>query len=70
MCIFDREENYAFVHSTDQKNRSHTRDFAYSSLYFKQERRSWSPTFFKPPPPPPPSAPFYTLKHKQINVAS
>ena len=63
-CVFLTQENYAFVHSTDQKNRLHTSDFAYSSLHFKLEWRNWSLTFFIPLS----SAPFYT--HKQINVAS
>ena len=64
-CVFLTEENYAFVHSTDQKNCLHVSDFAYKSLHFEQKRRNWSPTFFNPP-----SAPFYTHAHKQINVAS
>ena len=51
MCILT-EENYAFGHSTDQKNCLHTSDFAYSSLHFKQERRIRSPTFFNPFIPP------------------
>ena len=67
LCILT-EENYAFLHSADQKNRLHISDFAYSSLHFKQERRNWSPTFFNPSPPP--SAPFYTHAHKQINAVS
>ena len=67
LCILT-EENYAFLHSADQKNRLHISDFAYSSLHFKQERRNWSPTFFNPSPPP--SALFYTHAHKQINVAT
>ena len=39
-CVFLTEENYAFVHLADQKNRLHTNDFAYSSLHFKQERHN------------------------------
>ena len=66
-CVFLTEENYAFVHSTDQKNCLHASNFAYSSLHFKQERRNWSPRFFNPLPQ---SALFCTHAHKQINVAS
>ena len=63
MCILT-EENFAFVHSADQKNRLHTSDFAYSSLHFKQERRIRSPTFFIPI-----ISIFLHTAHKQINVA-
>ena len=37
MCILT-EENCAFVHSTDQKNRLHASDFAYSSLHYFQTK--------------------------------
>ena len=56
MCkLFLTGENHTFVHSTDQKPRLHTSDFAYSNVtnvHFKQERRNWSPTFFNSPSPP------------------
>ena len=63
MCILT-SENYAFVHSTDQKNRLHASDFTYSSLHFKKSgaigvQHPSSPLLS-------PSAPFYT--HQQINV--
>ena len=69
MCILDNRKLYTFVHSADQKNRLHTNDFAYGSLHFKQERRNWSPTFFKPPPPPPPPLPpVHTFLHTRTQT--
>ena len=59
-CVFLTQENYAFVHSADQKYLLHTNDFADRTLHFKQERRHWSPVFLNPLTPTPPSAPFYT----------
>ena len=65
MCILT-EENFAFIHSADQKNCLHVRDFAYSSLHFKQEWPNLSPTHSSTPP----RQHLSTHTHKQINIAS
>ena len=62
-CVFLTEENYAFVHSTDQKNCLHPSYFAYSSHI---SNKSGAIGVQHSSTPPPPVSTFST--HKKNNV--